>query len=92
MACKDCVAGTLHEGTPAGREETVHGRLTYVTEPPDGAAAKGIVVIVPDAFGWKLVNTRILADKYAERCQVTVYVPDFMDGMFIFEIGFLWYC
>ena len=89
MACKDCVSGTLHEGTPAGREETVHGRPTYITEPPNGAAAKGIVVIVPDAFGWKLVNTRILADNYAERCQVTVYVPDFMDGMCMFEIRFL---
>ena len=90
MACKDCASGTLHEGTPAGREETVHGRLTYITEPSNGAAAKGIVVIVTDAFGWKLVNSRILADKYAERCQFTVYVPDFMDGMSM--IGFLRYC
>ena len=51
MACKDCVSGTLHEGTPAGWEETAHGRITYITEPLNGAAAKGIVVIVPDAFG-----------------------------------------
>ena len=92
MACKDCVSGTLHEGTPAGREETVHGRPTYITEPPNGAAAKAIVVIVPDAFGWRFVNTRVLADRYAERCQITVYVPDFMDGMSMFEIEFLWYC
>ena len=80
MACKDCVSGVLHEGTPAGREETVHGRATYVTEPPNGAAAKALVVIVSDAFGWTLVNSRVLADRYAERCQVTVYLPDFMDG------------
>lgn len=51
MACKDCVSGTLHEGTPAGRVETVHGLATYVTEPPNGATPKGIVVIIPDAFG-----------------------------------------
>ena len=59
---------------------------------PNGAAAKGIVVIVPDAFGWKLVNTRILADNYAERRQVTVYVPDFMDGMCMFETSLSRYC
>ena len=92
MVCKDCVSGTLHEGTPAGREETVHGRATYITEPPNGAAAKGIVVILPDVFGWKLLNTRILADNYAERCQVTVYVPDFMDGMCMFKTFSSRYC
>ena len=80
MACKDCVSGTLHEGTPAGRVETVHGLATYVTEPPNGATPKGIVVIIPDAFGWTLVNSRILADRYAERLGFTVYLPDFMDG------------
>lgn len=80
MACKDCVSGTLHEGTPAGRVEAVHGLATYVTEPPNGATPKGIVVIIPDAFGWTLVNSRILADRYAERLGFTVYLPDFMDG------------
>lgn len=70
------------------------GVLLILLSRPTGrwAAAKGIVVIVPDAFGWKLVNTRILADKYAERCQVTVYVPDFMDEMCMFEIRSLRYC
>jgi hypothetical protein len=80
MPCKDCVSGTLHEGTPAGREETIHGLPTYVTEPPNGVTPKGIVVIIPDAFGWKLVNSRVLADRYAERGGFTVYLPEFMDG------------
>ncbi|CAD6574176.1 MAG: hypothetical protein ASARMPREDX12_009489 [Alectoria sarmentosa] len=47
MPCKDCASGVLHEGTPLGREETVHGLKTYVTGPPSGVDAKGIVVIIP---------------------------------------------
>ena len=54
-----------------------------MTDPPSGgaAAARGIVVIVPDLFGWKLNNSRVLADRYAERAGYTVYLPDFMDGI-----------
>lgn len=81
LPCKDCASGVLHEGTPAGREETIHGLKTYVTDPPSGVVAKGIVVIIPDLFGWTLNNSRVLADRYAERGGYTVYLPDFMDGM-----------
>ena len=82
MPCKDCASGVLHAGTPSGREETIHGLATYVTDPPSGVAAKGIVVIIPDVFGWSLTNSRVLADRYAERGGYTVYLPDFMDGMY----------
>lgn len=81
MACQDCVTGSLHEGTPLGREETLHGLQTYVTEPPNGAPPAALIVIVPDVFGWKLPNTRILADTYAKRGNYRVYVPEFMNGM-----------
>ena len=82
MACKDCVSGTLHDGTPTGRIETIHGLPTYVTDPPDlnGAEPKGVVVIVADAFGWTLPNARVLADRYAERGGWRVLLPDFLDG------------
>ena len=98
LPCKDCASGVLHEGTPTGREETVHGLNTYVTHPPSGSSsAGGIVVIIPDLFGWKLNNSRVLADRYAERGGYTVYVPDFMDGMFWggnndihYDLRFLW--
>ena len=80
LPCKDCASGTLHDGTPVGRIETIHGLQTYITDPPDGAKAKGIVVIIPDAFGWTLPNSRVLADRYAERGGWRVMLPDFMDG------------
>ena len=80
MACNECASGHLHEGTPTGHVETVHGFQAYVTNPPGDAPSKGIVVIIPDAFGWNLVNNRILADAYAKRAGVKVFLPDFMNG------------
>ena len=80
MACRDCVSGGLHEGTPVGRVETVHGLPAYVTEPPEGQSPQGIIVIIPDVLGWDFNNSRILADTYARRTNSRVYLPEFFDG------------
>lgn len=76
--CKDCASGYLKDGATSGTVTTVHGLPTYVAEPV--SAPKGIVVIVTDAFGWELPNSRILADNYAKKGRLRVYIPDFMDG------------
>ncbi|PWY93487.1 dienelactone hydrolase family protein [Aspergillus sclerotioniger CBS 115572] len=81
MSCPDCFSGHVHDGTPKGEVTTLHGLDVYVTEPSGGAeAVKGIVIIIPDAFGWEFVNNRILADHYAEKGKYRVYLPDFMKG------------
>ncbi|KAM7198236.1 hypothetical protein V8F20_006263 [Naviculisporaceae sp. PSN 640] len=81
LPCPDCFTGTLRgDVVPRGREEILHGLPTYVTWPDPGVRPLGTVVIIPDAFGWKLLNTRALADVYAQRVPCIVYVPDFMDG------------
>lgn len=79
--CRDCFSGTLRgDAVPSGTEEVVHGILTYVARPDPGVQPLGIVVIATDAFGWKLRNTRALADTYARRVPCIVYVPDFFNG------------
>lgn len=79
MSLKPCCAtGSLHTGTPTGRGAKVHGLDCYIADASSGSP-KGIIVIIPDAFGWTLPNNRILADCYA-RENFTVYLPDFMDG------------
>ncbi|KAI9717649.1 MAG: hypothetical protein M1812_004594 [Candelaria pacifica] len=75
--CKDCISGFFKDDTPTGRETKIHGLNTYVAEPPSGSP-KGIIVIVPDAFGWRFVNNRVLADNYARKGEFLVYLPDFM--------------
>ncbi|PMB65418.1 Protein AIM2 [Beauveria bassiana] len=80
MACADCFRGNIHEGQPKGEVGNVHGLDTYISRPPKGTQSRGIVVIIPDAFGWKFGNNRLLADHYAEKGDFTVYLPDFMNG------------
>jgi dienelactone hydrolase len=80
MSCPSCFTGTIHEGTPKGSTTVLHGRKTYVADPPTSLAPKPIVVIISDAFGWNLVNTRVMADDIARKSGFQVLVPDFMDG------------
>ena len=80
MSCRDCFSGSVHEGVPQGFITKVFGVDTYVSEPPDGAAAKGIIVIIPDALGQPFVNNQLLADHYAAKGSYRVYLPDFMKG------------
>jgi hypothetical protein len=74
-----CIAGELHAGTPVGREEHLHGLNCYVSDPLEGSS-KATIVILTDVFGWKLPNTRILADQYAKRLRMRTIVPDFFNG------------
>ncbi|KAH8774569.1 Alpha/Beta hydrolase protein [Diaporthe sp. PMI_573] len=80
MSCPDCFSGSEHNGTPKGKMVKLHGLDTYVTEPPEGRPAKGIIVIIPDAFGIDFINNKILADIYAAKGDYKVYLPDFMRG------------
>jgi hypothetical protein len=78
--CPDCFSGTVHIGNPTGTTTTIHDLPVYVAKPPEGVTPKGIIVMIPDAFGWDFVNYRILSDHYAERGGFLVYLPDFMNG------------
>ncbi|KAF4554864.1 Dienelactone hydrolase-like protein 1 [Elsinoe fawcettii] len=62
-----CATGSLHTGTPKGTVGKLHGLDAYITNPTEGTQPKGVVVIIPDIFGWTLPNSRILADEYAEK-------------------------
>ena len=80
MSCPDCFKGNVHEGTPNGSLTKVHGLDTYVSEPAEGKPVKGIVIIIPDAFGVEFINNKLLADNLAEKGDYKVYLPDFMKG------------
>ena len=77
MSCPHCVAGSVHQGTPLGKEVKVGGIDAYVVGPED---SKRIIVIGVDIFGWKFVNTRLLADEYASK-GFRVVIPDLFSGM-----------
>ena len=77
--CPDCFRGTITKEIPNGKETVLHGLPTYVAE--SEGDSKGIIVFISDAFGWKMPNNRVLADRYAEKGSYTVYLPDFMNGI-----------
>lgn len=78
MSCPECFMGAIMTGyTPKGTMSTVHTLKTY-TARPEGQS-KGIIVIIPDAFGQPFPNNKHLADQYASNGYLT-YLPDFMNG------------
>ncbi|KAI1750235.1 dienelactone hydrolase family protein [Xylaria castorea] len=80
MSCPACFAGGVHDGTPTGTVTKMHGLDVYVAEPASGSPPKGIIVLIPDIFGWAFVNIRLMADSVAKKKDYRVYVPDFMNG------------
>jgi len=73
-----CLSGSVHSGTPAGREDTIGGLPTYIAEPSDHSTAKSVFFVV-DIFGWKFKNVRLLADNYA-KAGFYCYIPDLHQG------------
>jgi len=73
-----CLSGSVHDGTPSGKVETIDNLQTYVAAPKDGSKAKTIVFLV-DIFGWEFKNVRLLADNYA-KSGFYCYIPDFHQG------------
>lgn len=72
-----CLSGSLHNhATPKGRDEQIGGHGCYVAEPSNGSK-KRTLIFLTDIFGYKLPNTRLLADEYA-KAGFTVYVPDIL--------------
>jgi dienelactone hydrolase len=68
----------VKDGKPSGIVATIHGFSTYVARPE--GTPKGLVVLIPDVFGWELSNCRLLADAYAKEGGLLVYLPNFMNG------------
>ena len=67
-----CRTGFLWNGTPSGKEGKLTSKNAYIT----GDNADRAILLCHDAFGWKLNNTRLLADHYAKEVGATVYLPD----------------
>lgn len=81
MSCPDCFKGAVHEhGKPIGHEETLYGKNCYVAPAPSTSTSKSAILFITDAFGLKLINNKLLADKYASQTGFKVIVPDIIPG------------
>ncbi|KAK9457868.1 Alpha/Beta hydrolase protein [Dipodascopsis uninucleata] len=74
MSCPGCFTAVLQSGKQAGKEEVMLERNVYIAG-EDVADAKGVILILSDIFGWRMPNTRLLADAFAKKGFIT-YLPD----------------
>lgn len=70
--CIDPGAPQLHQA--AGNEENIAGLNTYRT-----GSGRSVIVIFTDVFGYNFINTRKIADTFAQAVGTTVLVPDFFN-------------
>ncbi|KAI5065432.1 hypothetical protein GOP47_0020127 [Adiantum capillus-veneris] len=79
-AGKCCVAPPADEYASVGREVADIGGLpAYLTGSPSAASA---LLFISDIYGWKVPQTRRLADKVALEGGFLVVLPDFMEDDF----------
>jgi len=81
--CENCTKGTKLPGTPKGSMIKVGGTDTYLATPPQGVKPGNehkAVVIFTDVIGLPLGNAQIIADGFAEKLGMEVYVPDMFLG------------
>ncbi|CAF1226434.1 unnamed protein product [Rotaria sordida] len=67
--------GAKQSHTVQGTEETTGGLKTYKT-----GEGKSAIVIFTDIFGFSFINTRKIADTFAQSTGTTVLVPDLFEG------------
>ncbi|ORY87804.1 Alpha/Beta hydrolase protein [Protomyces lactucae-debilis] len=76
MVGQCCSTGFTWDGKPVGSETKLASMDAYVT----GDNKDRTILICPDIFGWKLNNTRLLADHFAQEANATVYLVDPFEG------------
>ena len=80
MSCPQCFSGAVHDhAEPAGHFEELYGYRTYVTGDKE-ATKKSVILYLPDFFSLKLVNNKLLADRYAQGTGCKVLFPDIVPG------------
>lgn len=69
----------IHEGTPLGSMEVLHGLQTYISNPKTPPSGKiDTIIMIPDIFG-VYVNAKLLADDWAGQ-GYRVVMPDLLEG------------
>ncbi|KAG2089648.1 hypothetical protein BD769DRAFT_1679878 [Suillus cothurnatus] len=78
--CKDCIQGVCHEGEPLGTLETIDSVACYIATPTVDYAKDKVILFLPDTFGIKLINAKLLADDFAKHSFKIVAIDYFNGG------------
>jgi len=77
--CKDCISGVRYEGTPEGKLDKIGGVDAYIATPTVAYPKDAVILLLTDIFGYKLVNSQLLADDFA-RNGFKVVMIDLFNG------------
>lgn len=68
-----CMQGSLHDGRPTGHINnsfitTQYGDVAaYISDPGDAVRTDCGLLLLSDFFGYDAINTRLLADRFAQK-------------------------
>ncbi|KAI8620456.1 dienelactone hydrolase [Chytriomyces sp. MP71] len=83
MSSVACCGGTrapeVLATTLKGHEQMVGGHVSYVVSPSGTARPRTAIVFATDIFGFKLLSSRLVADRFAEKGHLVV-MPDLFKG------------
>ncbi|EJT99857.1 alpha/beta-hydrolase [Dacryopinax primogenitus] len=83
MICENCTRGTKLPGTPTGSMIKINDTDTYLAAPSapvtPGNEHKAVVIFT-DVLGLPLGNSQLIADEFAKKLNLPVYVPDMFMG------------
>ena len=74
-----CLTGSLHDGEPRGRYESIADINTYISSPPADKSNGNIILYFPDVFGF-FTNGLLVMDGFAD-AGYTVLGLDYFRGV-----------
>jgi len=69
----------LHEGTPLGHFEDLHGLRTYIINPSKSNEKVDTIILLTDIYGPDYINTQLVADEWSKQGWKVV-IPDLFVG------------
>src|ERR1700731_4305527 len=84
-SCDNCNKGSILPGEPKGTIDPSTG--AYLAKAPDQSRTERAVLLLTDAFGLPLKNSKIIADVLSEHLGCDVWIPDIFDGTYFPHFG-----
>jgi len=69
----------LHEGTPLGNFQDLHGLRTYIINPSSTNGKVDTIILLTDIYGPDYINTQLVADEWSKQGW-RVVIPDLFVG------------
>lgn len=80
MSCPSCQEGLVLAGEPTGTIEAELRGAYFAPAPKSSLPKDYAVLLLTDAFGLPLKNSKLIADELAKQIECDVWIPDLFDG------------